>query len=78
MGRLRVFKRNALEVFGDRNKGFLYGLEESPISEDSDTNYVEWFKTKKERDKAIRKKNMLLVGDESKRFSSKKKLKKVM
>lgn len=56
-----VEKCNALEVFEDDNEGYIFGL-----IEDADMmgvcNYVEWFKTEKERNKVIKDNNMVLTN----------------
>ena len=54
---LRVYKVNAGDVFDDDNKGYKYGLEEEEMG-----GYIEWFKTKEGRDKAIRENKMKVLN----------------
>jgi hypothetical protein len=62
---LKVFKVNAGDVFDDDNNGLKYGLEEAGDA----AGYVEWFKTKAERDKVIKKNNMKVIGGKADKFS---------
>jgi len=51
--------------FDDNNNGYRYGIYE--LSDDGDeivNDYVEWFKTKEERDKVIKENNMIVMYEE--------------
>ncbi len=56
-----VEKATAEEVFKDNNEGFKFGLFES-IEHHGVCDYVEWFKTKKERDKVIKENKFKVVN----------------
>lgn len=53
---MKVELLNAREVFKDINNGFLFGVQE--VSDFPD--YIEWFKTEKERDNCIKENNMVV------------------
>tara|TARA_Y100000310_G_C20326451_1_gene643219 strand:- start:521 stop:691 length:171 start_codon:yes stop_codon:yes gene_type:complete len=51
---MKVFKVNASDVFDDNNDGLIYGVEWDIGNEEF---HCEWFKTKREQEKAFRKLN---------------------
>ena len=55
---MKVIKINAMEVFKDNNEGFIFGLEDTNDFPD----YIEWFKTEKEREETIKKYKMVVVN----------------
>jgi hypothetical protein len=54
---MKVILVDALDVFDDDNKGFRFGLEQTNMGD-----YVEWFKTEKERETEIKKHKMIIVS----------------
>jgi len=56
-----VEQERAINVFGDNNEGFKYGLFQS-IDKHGICEYVEWFKTKKEMMRTIKKNKMILIN----------------
>ena len=51
--------------FEDNNNGLRYGIIQ--VYDDSGnycSDYVEWFKTKQERDKVVKENNMFVTGEE--------------
>jgi len=52
--KMKVFKVNASDVFDDNNDGLIYGIEWDIGNEEF---HCEWFKTKREQEKAFRKLN---------------------
>jgi hypothetical protein len=53
---MKVYKINAKDVFDDDNNNLIYGLESDDLS------YIEWFKTKKEREEVIIKNKMRVLN----------------
>ena len=60
-----VEKLDSLEVFGDMNKGYRWGLSEVK-KDDPFPDYVEWFKTKQEREKNIKRYGMIVKNEKKK------------
>jgi len=56
--KMKVVKVNAKDCFDDDNDGLIFGLEE--VREDT-IGYVEWFKTKQERNNTIDLNNFEVV-----------------
>lgn len=56
---MNVIKVNGKDYFDDDNNGYLFGLEE--YVEEGFPEYVEWFKTEKDRDKCIKKNKMEVI-----------------
>jgi len=53
---MKVEKVTAQEAFKDNNNGFIFGLQQN--EDEMPCDYVEWFKTEKERDKVIQENKM--------------------
>jgi hypothetical protein len=56
---MNVIKVSGKDYFDDDNNGYLFGLEE--YVEEGFPEYVEWFKTEKDRDKCIKKNKMEVI-----------------
>ncbi len=54
---MKVIKVNAKDVFEDDNNGLIFGLQDL----DDFPNYIEWFKTEEERQKAIEENNFEVI-----------------
>ena len=50
--------------FDDNNNGYRYGIYELDDDGEIVNDYVEWFKTKEERDKVIKENNMIVMYEE--------------
>lgn len=56
--RMKVKKVIAKEELRNNNKGYPYGLKQ----EKSNADYIEWFKTNKERKKVIEKNKLKVIA----------------
>ena len=54
---MKVYLVDAVETLGHNNKGFRFGLEQTNMGD-----YVEWFKTKKERAEAVKKDKLVIAS----------------
>lgn len=55
--KMKVKKVYATKELGHNNKGYPYGLKE----EKKDADYIEWYKTKKEMNKSIKKNKLKVI-----------------
>jgi len=51
---MKVEKVNARDIFDDDNDGYIFGLQEVEDFKGNAVGYIEWFKTEKARNKAIK------------------------
>ncbi len=56
MKKLKVYLVNSTDVLGHKNKGYQHGIEEEKLGD-----YVEWFKTKKERNEYLKNNKMMVL-----------------
>ena len=56
---MKVVKVKAKDYFKDNNYGYIFGLEE--YTEEGLPDYIEWFKTEKERYKTIKENKMWVI-----------------
>ena len=54
---MKVYLVTAMEALGHDNDGFRFGLEQANMGD-----YVEWFKTEKERETEIKKHKMIITS----------------